>query len=163
MQSPIKTNYDFSLNALRRVLLCLCEYYQSRMQKGRKTIYECQSTSFFLPPPNEARSCMKPFLPFSLPIFWARGSQVVLGGKRFHHPAEAGMLLALGRMYRLVWSMWTRAHGECHGSCGWMPKGRGEDSAAGRASRGRAVTDALGGPVAASCSLTGYQGDACSL
>lgn len=53
-----------------------------------------------------------------------------------------------------------RAHGECHGSRGWVQKGQSEDSGAERASREGSVTDVLGGPVAASCYLMGNQGDA---
>lgn len=44
------------------------------MQKGRKSIYECQSTSFICSTPiNEARSCIKHFLSFSLPVFLRKG------------------------------------------------------------------------------------------
>lgn len=68
-----------------------------RCKKGEKLFMSARAPpSSAPPPPNEARSCSKHFLSFSLPISWGRGSQVLLGGKRFHHPAKSGMFASPG-------------------------------------------------------------------
>lgn len=51
----------------------------------------------------------------SLPI--SRGVRWFLAVRDFIMLQGQECLPALGMMCALVWSMWTRAHGECHGSC----------------------------------------------
>lgn len=121
MQSPIKTSYDFSLNALRRVLLCLCEYYQSQTDAKREKNY------LWVPELLLHLLCllqMKPemvwniFSLFLFPFLGEGGVRWFLVAGDFIIPQGQGCLLALGMMNALVWGMWTRAHGECHGRAG---------------------------------------------
>lgn len=82
-------------------------------KKAEKTIYECQSTSFICSA--SPKRSQEVYETFSLPI--SRGVRWFLVVRDFIMLQGQECLPALGMMCALVWSMWTRAHGECHGSC----------------------------------------------
>ena len=137
------------------------------MKKGRKTGYECWRALFICstsPIWSEMPYGTFSFL-FSFPFLGKWESQALLGGKRFHHPAKAGIFRWPWEWCSIpAWSVWMRPHGKCHGSCEsarqWVRKSKSEDSHAERRSCEWGVTEAPGGLMAASCYLTGNRGDA---